>query len=125
MYYKADIDIVDIRTLSRKLRPPAKASFATFTKWERNKKLFKDFKSFMRSVVGRGRGKSKAPFRSSELQKDFFRPVSRYSTKKCPYLVSAEFCHNMTIKLDKCLFSSQFSSFGVELFQKSTVLEPF
>ena len=38
-----------------------------------------------------------------ELQKDFFRPVSRFSTKKCPILVSAEFCHNMTHKIEQML----------------------
>ena len=42
MYYKADIDIVEMRTLSRNLWPPAKASFAPFTnKRERKKVLFK------------------------------------------------------------------------------------
>ena len=29
------------------------------------------------------------------------------------------------MKLNKCLFSSQFSSFGVELCHKSIVLQPF
>ena len=40
MYYKADIDIVEMRTLSRKLRPPAKASFAPFTNKRERKKGF-------------------------------------------------------------------------------------
>ena len=40
----------------------------------------------------------------AELQKDFFCPVSGFSTKKCPnYLFAAIIQH---MKFNKCLFSS-------------------
>ena len=44
----------------------------------------------------------KRPSRA-ELQKDFFRPVSRFSTEKCPDLVFAELCHDMTHKIVQML----------------------
>ena len=62
---------------------------------------------------------------ASELQKDFFRLVSWFSTKKCPKYVSSEFGHNMTNDIEKCQFSSQVYAFGVELSYKFTVLKPF
>ena len=40
---------------------------------------------------------------TSELQKDFLRPVSQFSTKKCPKYVFAEFCNNITHKIEKML----------------------
>ena len=46
-----------------------------------------------------------------ELQKDFFRPVSRFSNEKCPDLVFAELCHDMMQKIPQMLvvFSFFFS----------------
>ena len=55
-------------------------------------------------------------------KKNFFCPVFRFSTKKYPNFVCAD---AWRIELNKCLFSSQFFSFWVELCHKSTVLEPF
>ena len=41
--------------------------------------------------------------RVPELQKDFLRPVSQFSTKKCPKYVFAEFCDNITHKIEQML----------------------
>ena len=57
MYYKADIDIVEMRTLSRKLRPPAKASFAPFTNKRERKKGF--IQGLLKHhAIGWGRGQN-------------------------------------------------------------------
>ena len=61
----------------------------------------------------------------AELQKDFFRPVSQYSTKKCPNLVSAEFCHSRRINWTNACSFHHFFSFGVEMCHKLTVLRTF
>ena len=60
-----------------------------------------------------------------ELQQDFFRPVSEFSTKKFPNYDLSEFCYKRDRKFKKCLFSSQFHSFGVELYHNSKVLYRF
>ena len=47
----------------------------------------------------------------AELQKDFLRPVSQFSTKKCPKYVFSEFCDNITHKIEQMLFF--FSTFFI------------
>ena len=59
----------------------------------------------------------------AELQKDFFRPVSGFSNKKCPNYVFSEFCPIMMHEIGQMLvLFSQYSSFGVVLCHKSTAL---
>ena len=38
-----------------------------------------------------------------ELQKDFFRPVSGFSTEKCPDYVFSAFCHNNINEIEQML----------------------
>ena len=45
--------------------------------------------------IGIERGSQNNFHSESELQKDFLRPVSGFSTKKCPNYILSEFCHNM------------------------------
>ena len=51
------------------------------------------------------------------MQKDFFRPVSRFSKKNVKILYLLNFALIYCMKLKKCLFSSRIWSFGVELCQ--------
>ena len=56
------------------------------------------------------------------LQKDFFRLLTGFSTKKYPNYVFAEFSHNITHEIEQMFV---FFSIGVELCHKSTILQPF
>ena len=62
---------------------------------------------------------------NQSCKKTFFVRYPDIQLKNVRILYLLNFAIIWPIKLNKCLFSSQFSSFGVELFQKSTVLEPF
>ena len=58
-------------------------------------------------------------------KKTFFVRYLYFQLKNVWILYLLNFAIIWPMKLNKCSFSSQFSSFGVELFKKSTVLEPF
>ena len=45
--------------------------------------------------------------RLTELQKHYFRPVSKFSTEKSPNHAFGDFCHNMRRKsIHICMFSA-------------------
>ena len=66
-------------------------------------------------------GVSRRGFDGSSWKNIFFIRYPKFQLKNAWNLYSLNFAIIWRIKLNKCLFSSQFSTFGVELCQKSTV----